>query len=206
MAISDIPGLSALRTSMQWHQQRQRLLAENVSNADTPNYQARDLVRPTAAALVAGTKPGLTLARTNAGHITLAGGDNTSFALERKSSSETRPTGNAVSLDDEMLKVAAEPDGLSGGDLALHAQPRSVEDRDGQALISPEQGSPDHGLSQIDGYRRIGPAGAGRAHARDLGEHRQRGLRPRPLPAAIPTAARFRPSPPRSTARWMRVS
>jgi flagellar basal-body rod protein FlgB len=106
MAISDIPGLSALRTSMQWHQQRQRLLAENVSNADTPNYQSRDLVRPTAAALVAGTKPGLTLARTNAGHITLAGGDNTSFALERQSNSETRPTGNAVSLDEEMLKVA----------------------------------------------------------------------------------------------------
>ena len=39
MAISDIPGLSALRTSMQWHQQRQRVLAENVANADTPNYQ-----------------------------------------------------------------------------------------------------------------------------------------------------------------------
>ena len=36
----------------------------------------------------------------------MSSGDNTSFALERKSSSETRPTGNAVSLDDEMLKVA----------------------------------------------------------------------------------------------------
>lgn len=106
MAITDIPGLSALRTSMQWHQQRQRLLAENVSNADTPNYQPRDLVRPTAEALANGVRPGLTMARTNPGHIGLAGGDNTNFALERKSSSETRPTGNAVSLDDEMLKVA----------------------------------------------------------------------------------------------------
>lgn len=106
MAISDIPGLSALRTSMQWHQQRQRLLAENVANADTPNFQPRDLVRPSASALVAGTKPGLTMARTNAGHITAAGGDNLSFQLERKASSETRPAGNAVSLDDEMLKIA----------------------------------------------------------------------------------------------------
>jgi flagellar basal-body rod protein FlgB len=105
MAISDIPGLSALRTSMQWHQQRQRVLAENVANADTPNFQPRDLVRPTGQALVAGAKPGMTLARTNAGHIAAAGGDVT-FRLERKSSSETRPAGNAVSLDDEMLKVA----------------------------------------------------------------------------------------------------
>ena len=106
MAISDIPGLSALRTSMQWHQQRQRLLAENVSNADTPEYQARDLVRPSAESLAAGVKPGLTMVRTSPGHIGLSNGDNTSFALDRKASSETRPTGNAVNLDDEMLKVA----------------------------------------------------------------------------------------------------
>ena len=105
MAISDIPGLSALRTSMQWHQQRQRLLAENVANADTPNFQPRDLVRPSAAALVAGTRPPMTLARTNTGHIAASGGDTT-FQLERKSRSETRPAGNAVSLDEEMLKVA----------------------------------------------------------------------------------------------------
>ena len=104
MAISDIPGLSALRTSMQWHQQRQRLLAENVSNADTPNYRPRDLVRPTAESLAAGVKGGLTMVRTSPGHIGLSNGD-ASFALDRKAP-ETRPTGNAVNLDDEMLKVA----------------------------------------------------------------------------------------------------
>jgi flagellar basal-body rod protein FlgB len=105
MAISDIPGLSALRTSMQWHQQRQRLLAENVSNADTPNYQPRDLVRPSAEALAAGVKPGIAMARTNPAHIGFSNGDD--FALNRKAFFETRPTGNAVNLDDEMLKVAS---------------------------------------------------------------------------------------------------
>lgn len=104
MAISDIPGLSALRTSMQWHQQRQRVLAENVANADTPNYQPQDLVRPTAEALAAGAKPGLTMVRTNAAHISFANGD-AGFA-GRKDGVETRPSGNAVSLDEEMLKVA----------------------------------------------------------------------------------------------------
>jgi len=105
MAISDIPGLSALRTSMQWHQQRQRLLAENISNADTPNYRARDLVRPTAQALVTGAQPGLTIARTSAAHIGPPGGALT-FVAEQEKGSETRPAGNAVSLDDEMMKVA----------------------------------------------------------------------------------------------------
>lgn len=107
MAISDIPGLSALRTSMQWHQQRQRLLAENVSNADTPNYQARDLLRPNAETLAKGARPGLTMVRTDPGHVGFSTGDNTRFALDRKASFETRPTGNAVNLDDEMLKVAS---------------------------------------------------------------------------------------------------
>ena len=43
MAISDLPILSMLRTKMQWHQERQKLLAENVANADTPKFKPRDL-------------------------------------------------------------------------------------------------------------------------------------------------------------------
>jgi len=46
MPINDLPVLSALRTRMQWHQERQRVLAENVSNSDTPNFRPRDLVEP----------------------------------------------------------------------------------------------------------------------------------------------------------------
>jgi len=51
MPISDIPILTMLRTRMQWHQERQRVLAENVANADTPNYRARDLAPPDSATL-----------------------------------------------------------------------------------------------------------------------------------------------------------
>src|SRR6185437_10621930 len=36
MSMGDLPVLSALRTRMQWHQERQRVLAENVANSDTP--------------------------------------------------------------------------------------------------------------------------------------------------------------------------
>ena len=46
MSISDLPVLSVLRTKMQWHQERQRVLSENVSNSDTPNFKPRDLVAP----------------------------------------------------------------------------------------------------------------------------------------------------------------
>jgi len=43
MAIADIPILSMLRTRLDWAQARQRVLAENVANSDTPKFHARDL-------------------------------------------------------------------------------------------------------------------------------------------------------------------
>ena len=43
MGITDIPILSMLRTRLDWSQARQRVLAENVANADTPKFRGRDL-------------------------------------------------------------------------------------------------------------------------------------------------------------------
>jgi flagellar basal-body rod protein FlgB len=43
MAISDLPIFSMLSNRMDWHQECQRLLAENVANADTPCDRAREL-------------------------------------------------------------------------------------------------------------------------------------------------------------------
>src|SRR5260370_38500969 len=43
MPISDVPIFSMLRTRTQWHQERQKILAENVANADTPKFQPKDL-------------------------------------------------------------------------------------------------------------------------------------------------------------------
>jgi flagellar basal-body rod protein FlgB len=107
MAIADLPALAALRTRMQWHQQRQRVLAENISNSDTPNFKPRDLVEPkfTPAGSPTGTTGALALARTDPGHMTLPGGSD-SFG-DRKTFYETRPAGNSVSMEDEMMKVAA---------------------------------------------------------------------------------------------------
>jgi len=104
MPISDIPLFSMLRTKMQWHQERQRLLAENVANADTPQFRPHDLAPPNfEAGRPASTQ--LALARTNTAHLTSFAG-TTQFQLDRGGGFETRPAGNAVSLEDEMLNVA----------------------------------------------------------------------------------------------------
>ncbi len=71
MPISDIPILAMLRERMQWHQARQQVLAENVANADTPNYQAKDLAPPNFEGELSAS---LELATTDPGHIAGQGG------------------------------------------------------------------------------------------------------------------------------------
>jgi flagellar basal-body rod protein FlgB len=107
MAISDLPIFSMLRTRMNWHQERQRLLAENVANADTPGYRPRDLSPLDFGRQVQQASGQLQLALTAPGHLTGAGGAGAGFALERSGKYDVRPAGNAVNLEDEMLKVAA---------------------------------------------------------------------------------------------------
>jgi flagellar basal-body rod protein FlgB len=110
VAISAIPIFSMLRTKMQWHQERQRVLAENVSNADTPSFRPRELAAPKFdnRAPAPQGQAALSLATTAPGHIAATGSSGAaSFPTDRRGTFEIRPAGNAVSLEDEMMKVAA---------------------------------------------------------------------------------------------------
>jgi flagellar basal-body rod protein FlgB len=105
MAISNLSIFSMLRTRMQWHQERQRLLAENVANADTPQFRPRDLSPPKFDA-----RPGIAgvaLARTSTAHMGSSAASDSQFQLDRRGEFEVKPTGNGVNLEDEMMKVAS---------------------------------------------------------------------------------------------------
>ena len=104
MAITDFPILSMLRERMEWHQERQRVLAENVANSDTPNYHARDLAPPDFSHQL--RVAALALDRTNSAHIAAAGGGGSPFADDKVGRFEVRPRGNSVTHEDEMMKVA----------------------------------------------------------------------------------------------------
>ena len=108
MSIGDLPVLNALRTKMQWHQERQRVLSENVSNSDTPNFRPRDLVEPKfqPSGQPQGTMGPLAMAQTSTAHMASASGAP-SFDQNKRVGFETRPAGNAVSLEEEMMKVSA---------------------------------------------------------------------------------------------------
>lgn len=105
MTIANIPIFSMLRTRMQWHQERQRVLSENVANADTPRFKPRDLAELKFDGVPSGVTP-VNLVRTNASHIAGVGLAADPFKTNSKQF-EVRPSGNAVSLEDEMMKSAA---------------------------------------------------------------------------------------------------
>jgi flagellar basal-body rod protein FlgB len=110
MAINDLPILSALRTKMQWHQERQRVLAENISNANTPNFKPRDLIEPKFdgnRGSIGGTTGSLPMMRTSASHVGPSGSAMSFNQDGGKGGFLTRPAGNAVNLEDQMLKVSA---------------------------------------------------------------------------------------------------
>ncbi len=82
-----------------WAGQRQAVLAQNVANANTPGYQPRD-VAPFAA-MLGSVAPGL--AATAPGHMQPAAG---AAGLRHVRPRERAPDGNAVSLEDQLVKVA----------------------------------------------------------------------------------------------------
>jgi len=106
MGISDIPIFSMLRTRMEWHQSRQKVLAENVANADTAGYRPRDLVAPNFERETQRPVIGVSLSTTEGGHVAGGATDRAPFR-SRSGGYEVRPTGNAVSLEEQMMKVAA---------------------------------------------------------------------------------------------------
>jgi flagellar basal-body rod protein FlgB len=103
MAITDLPLVSMLKSKLHWHQARQKVLAENVANANTAGFKPLDLKEPGFAEALKGAIP---LERTSPLHIGF--GARPSEAETTKSARfETRPSGNAVNLEDEMLKVSS---------------------------------------------------------------------------------------------------
>ncbi len=85
-----------------WADRRQQVLAQNIANANTPHWQAHDLV-PFAAILAKTHGDGL--ARTNAGHIGSVGASAAGRDAIQKPT-ERAPDGNAVALDEQLTKVA----------------------------------------------------------------------------------------------------
>jgi len=87
--------------------ERQRLLASNIANADTPGYQAREMDFATALKeATAGTAVPGAMAATQAGHISPAAGARSDAQKEYALSSQTSLDSNTVDMDRERASFA----------------------------------------------------------------------------------------------------
>ena len=96
---TDLGLFAVAERRLEWVGQRQKQLAENVANADTPGYRPKDL-SPFASSL---SQFQIAPALTSPLHLA---GFSTGTAVSKTATSEQGPDGNAVNVEDEMTKVA----------------------------------------------------------------------------------------------------
>ena len=94
---ADFFGLAARR--LDYIDQRQRVVAENIANADTPNYHPRDLSPFQAALGSAGVSP----LRTNVLHLS---GTSQTAGFIMETPQERSADGNTVNVEAQLTKVA----------------------------------------------------------------------------------------------------
>ncbi|HSI50003.1 MAG TPA: flagellar basal body rod protein FlgB [Ideonella sp.] len=117
--------------------ERQRLIASNIANADTPGYTAREmdfsqaLRQATGSAAVNGR-----MAATQAGHIQPAAGATSETGLKYALASQTNLDGNSVDMDRERASFAENSVKYEATLRFLNGQIKSLSD----AMKSPSQG------------------------------------------------------------------
>ena len=104
--------------AMRLHRSRMELIASNLANADTPNFQASDLDFQAALAKAAGEASGL--ATTNAGHIGAAGSESVGLKPDPRGAAVVHRPANQNSLDGNTVDVQREQAAFA--DSAVHYQ------------------------------------------------------------------------------------
>ena len=109
--MSSIPLLSMLRRRLGYLGERQKVIAQNVANADTPGYAPRDLKAFTFSAQVQ-SQAGMAMvqpSQTSTTHLPGSArriGASGSFRSAITPDSETTLDGNKVVLEDQMIKMS----------------------------------------------------------------------------------------------------
>lgn len=112
MDLGDIPLFSMLRGRLGYLSQREKLIAENVANADTPGFSPKDLKPFSFAAQMQAAGTAGMMKMSQPGHMQpkSAGGSGVrgapAFKSVKANDSETTLDGNSVVLEEEMMKMS----------------------------------------------------------------------------------------------------
>jgi flagellar basal-body rod protein FlgB len=106
MQMGGISLFQALSEKMRWHQERQGVLAENIANADTPGFIERDLKTFSFDDEMKSIAT-LTTSATSPTHISVSSSGGEGRFGDISAPFEITPSGNGVTLEDEMMKVSS---------------------------------------------------------------------------------------------------
>ena len=107
MTIQNIALFQALGAKMDYLDTKQKVIAQNISNADTPNYRAREISDVDFGRVlsdVTGSKK-IRMASTNAGHMPAAGEVSKGKNVKQKTTYEVAPSENSVILEEQMMRA-----------------------------------------------------------------------------------------------------
>jgi flagellar basal-body rod protein FlgB len=106
MDLSEFPIFRMMAGKMKWLSSRQAVLSQNIANADTPKYRPLDLKEVDFRKPDAGSPFRVELTRTNEAHFGRTGVKEDFRSGRDKDTYETLPAGNAVVLEEQLIKVA----------------------------------------------------------------------------------------------------
>lgn len=106
MGFFEVPLTQMIDEKIRYHSQRMPVLAQNIANADTPGYQAKDVQAPDFKKMVESNQR-LAMAQTSPLHLSSSTMLSPAMTVVlQESTYETNPNGNNVSLEEQMQKVS----------------------------------------------------------------------------------------------------
>lgn len=111
MTTENITLFQAMNAKMHYLDQRQKVISQNIANADTPDYKAKDLSQVDFGAVLKNiTKddskvPAVTLETTNPNHIPFSGKIADARINAQKMAYEVSPSKNAVEMEEQLVKA-----------------------------------------------------------------------------------------------------
>ena len=94
-----------VKEKMSWLSQRQRVLAQNVANADTPDYRPRDIQPVNFRAALRQHSYNFQLAKTDGAHVSSPNEADEFRSIKSRHTYETAPGGNSVVLEEQLTKL-----------------------------------------------------------------------------------------------------
>ena len=106
MGLNDLPIFAIMNKQMAWLTKRQEVLAQNIANSDTPGYRPQDLVPLKFRDMLRPSQRGLEMKQTSGAHLSQLQQKSSFRDSKQKETYETAPDGNAVVIEEQLLKVS----------------------------------------------------------------------------------------------------